>query len=190
MISKKRFKLQKNGEPNCDCYCRHPELIENYDKAVADTTQVWDVHHRKEEFYSYKELIERGEYYDIQPEELIFLTPSEHRKIDSYCKRQSEANKGKPSKRKGQKMSEETKKKMSDAQKGKKMSEEAKRKISEAMRNRKDLSKEVICIETEEIFESTMDAQRKTGINGGSISEVCNGKRKTAGGFHWQFVRR
>lgn len=95
MINKTRFRIKKNGEPYSRCYCRNPELIENYDKAVSDTTQTWDVHHRREELYSQKELIERGEYYDVHPEDLIFLTPAEHRKIDSYCKRHSEAHKGK-----------------------------------------------------------------------------------------------
>lgn len=95
MIDKTRFRLKKNGEPCSRCYCRHPELIENYDKAMADETHIWEVHHRKEELYSSKELIERGEYYDVLPEELIFLTKEEHCKIDSFRKRMSEAYKGK-----------------------------------------------------------------------------------------------
>lgn len=51
MIDKTRFRLKKNGEPSYRCYCRHPELIENYDKAMADETQIWEVHHRKEELH-------------------------------------------------------------------------------------------------------------------------------------------
>lgn len=169
MISKKYFRIKKNGKPvkNC-CYCRHPELIENYDLAIADKTQIWQVHHRKEEFYSYKELIERGEYYDVSPEELIFLTPTEHSKIDSKCKRHSEAMKGK-------KHSEEAKRKISESSKGKHI-------------NRKDQSKKVLCVETREVFDSVRDAERKTGIDNSIISKVCNGKLKTAGGYHWSFV--
>ena len=91
MINEQRFRLKKNGEPNCNCFCRHPELIENYDKAVADETQTWDCHHRREDTFSQKELIERDEYYDVEPEALIFLTKAEHCKIDSYCKRHGEA---------------------------------------------------------------------------------------------------
>lgn len=174
MINELAFKLKKNGEPNHRCFCRHPELIENYDKAVADTTQVWEVHHRKEEFYSQKELVERREYFDVSPEELIFLTVVAHNKIDSRCKRMSEA-------RKGKKHSEEAKRKISEARKGKKFSEEHKRKIGEAH------SKKVLCVETGDVFESAYDAQRKTGIFPNSISNVCNGKRKTAGGYHWKF---
>lgn len=146
MISKQKSRLKKNGEPNCKCFCRNPELIENYDKAIADTTQTWEVHHRMEKYFPQKTLKAIGWYYDVEPEELIFLTKSEHNKIDSYCKR-----------------------------------------LSEAQKNRKDLSKKVLCLETGEIFESTMDAYRKTGIYQSNISNVCNGKLKTAGGFHWKF---
>ena len=158
MINERMFQLKKNGEPYSTCYCRHPEFIENYEKAIADETQIWEVHHRKEEIYPYKELIERGEYFDVEPEELIFLTRAEHRKIDSFCKRCSEA------------------------QKGKSLSEEHKRKIAKAC------SKKVLCVETGEIFESTMEAQRQTGIDQSSISKVCLEKLKTAGGYHLSFL--
>jgi len=167
MISERRFRLKKNGEPYCDCYCRHPELIENYDLAIADETQIWEVHHRKEEIYPYKELIKRNEYFDVEPEELIFLTKAEHSKIDSCCKRCSEAQKGKS-------LSEEHKRKISEANKGKNL-------------NRKDLSKKVLCVETGEVFESAHEASRKTGVDFGNISKVCLGKLKTAGGYHWTF---
>ena len=145
MISKRRFLLKKNGEPYSDCFCRHPELIENYDKAIADTTQIWDCHHRLECCFTQKFLKDMGLYYDVEPEALIFLTRAEHSKIDSFCKRMSEANK-----------------------------------------NRKDRSKKILCIETGEIFESMSEAERKTGIYHGNISQVCLGKRKTAGRFHWR----
>jgi len=223
MINEHCFKLKRNGEPYSSCYCRHPELIENYDKAVADTTQTWEVHHRREKFYSQKELVERGEYYDVEPEELVFLTAAEHHKIGSFCKRNSEARKGKKHSeeakrkiseslkgkhwklseetrkklseaKKGKKLSEETRKKMSEAKKGKhwKLSEETRKKMSEAKKgkliNRKDRSKKVLCVETGEVFESARDAHRQTGINPGSISLACNGKRNKAGGYHWKFA--
>lgn len=88
MINEQMFQMKKNGEPvKNKCFCRNPELIENYELAIADETQTWDVHHRREKLYSMKELIERGEYFDVPPEELIFLTHKEHCKIDSFCKR-------------------------------------------------------------------------------------------------------
>ena len=98
-------------------------LIENYDKAIADTTQVWQCHHRRETIYSAKELIDIGEYYNRPACELIFLTKSEHMKLHHL---------GKPTWIKGKHLSEETRKKMSEAKKGKHLSEEHKRKLSEA----------------------------------------------------------
>ncbi len=42
------------------------------------------------------------------------------------------------------------------------------------------------CIETGMIFPSTHQASRETGLSQANISAVCNGKRKTAGGYHWE----
>ena len=61
--------------------------IENYDKALADTTQTWDLHHRLEltlngEFaHSREELKRLDMYYDRPYFELIYLPPSEHRRL-------------------------------------------------------------------------------------------------------------
>lgn len=44
------------------------------------------------------------------------------------------------------------------------------------------------CIETNVIYESMGDCNRITGINRYHIGEVCNGTRKTAGGFHWRYA--
>lgn len=139
MINGQMFRLKKNGEPYWNCYCRNPELIENYDLAIADKTQTWEVHHRLESCFTQKFLNEMGLYYDVEPEALIFLTRAEHRKIDSANKRLSEAMKG-------IKFSEEHKRKISSAKQGKPswnkglknvyhrkpFSEEHKRKIREA----------------------------------------------------------
>lgn len=43
------------------------------------------------------------------------------------------------------------------------------------------LRKKVKCLETNIVFDSTMDAQRKTGIANSSISSCANGKLKSAG---------
>ena len=37
-------------------------------------------------------------------------------------------------------------------------------------------------------YRSTMDAQKRTGINNANISSCCLGKRKTAGGFCWKYA--
>ena len=108
-----------------------PELIENYDLAIADKENVWICHHRKEEFYTKKELIEMGMYFNIQPEDLVFCrNAKEHHKYphkgrEESKKKISESKKGKP-------RSEETKRKCSEANKGKHLSKERKRKISES----------------------------------------------------------
>ena len=48
--------------------------------------------------------------------------------------------------------------------------------------------KAIRCIETGKIYQSGMEVKRELGIDNGSISKVCNGKKKTAGGYHWEFV--
>ena len=35
-------------------------------------------------------------------------------------------------------------------------------------------------------YSSIAEAEKKTGINNRHISDVCNGKRKSAGGFYWK----
>lgn len=138
-----RFRLKKDGTPYKYCFCRHPELIENYDKAMADTTQTWVCHHRLETHSSdgerrlvdieVKELIALGMYYDRPPEELIFMTALEHKRLHNIEKPKSEEHKRKISEaEKGRHLSEEWKRKISEANKGKHLSEEHKRKLSEA----------------------------------------------------------
>lgn len=38
-------------------------------------------------------------------------------------------------------------------------------------------------------FPSAIDAERETGINAGNIAMVCSGKRKTAGGYTWEYKK-
>ena len=49
-------------------------------------------------------------------------------------------------------------------------------------------SKRTLCIETGIIYPSISEAYRQTGISQGNISAVCNGHRKTAGGYHWKYL--
>ncbi len=48
--------------------------------------------------------------------------------------------------------------------------------------------KKVINIENGISFDSLKDAAEFYGIKSNKISEVCSGKRKTAGGFHWKYL--
>ncbi len=47
----------------------------------------------------------------------------------------------------------------------------------------------VRCIETDTIYSSAYSAQRETGIKQSGICQCCHHKRKSAGGFHWEFVK-
>ena len=109
-------------------YCREDiSLIENYDKAIADNTQTWDCHHRKESQYSAGELVDIGEYYNRPACELIFLTPANHHRLHHL---------GKPTWNKGKHLSAETRKKISEAHNGKHHSEETRQKLSEALKGK------------------------------------------------------
>ena len=132
-------------------YCKDDiSLIENYDKAIADDTQTWHCHHRRETIFSRKDLIEICEYYNRPACELIFLTPFEHIRLHQLGKnvsaetrqKMSEAHKCKhhsaetrqklSESHKGKSLSAETRQKMSEANKGKYKSAETRKKMSEA----------------------------------------------------------
>ena len=113
-------------------YCKEPEKIENYDKALKDNFKGWECHHRLETHtpegerrdvdISHKELKALRMYYHRPAEELIFLTTREHRALrrvsDSTRKKLREINKGEKNPFYGKTHSEETRKKWSEARKG------------------------------------------------------------------------
>ena len=142
-------------------YCKEDiSKIENYEQAVNDTTQVWDLHHRTEIWWNCtkKDLIENECYYNRKACELIFLTHAEHARIHNSGelnsmygkthtqearKKISESKKGRPSWNKGKTMSAEFSRKMSELKKGqvpwnkgKTMSEESRIKMSESCKGR------------------------------------------------------
>ena len=49
-------------------------------------------------------------------------------------------------------------------------------------------AKPVFCEELNKTFDCAIRAEKELGVCGSSISNVCKGKRKTAGGFHWRFA--
>jgi len=95
--------------------------------------------------------------------------------------------------------STETRLKISTALKGVKKSQEHARKVGLAVKgqkrnqeqiNRLRAAKEkdrikVVCIETGEAYDSVISAAAASGASRGCISLAINGKRITAGGFHW-----
>lgn len=115
---------------------------------------------------------------------------------------------------KGKHLSEETKARISKAHTGKKQSIEQRKRKSERFSGKnnpmygtkvtpehreklqkacaKAVSKPVICIETNIMYDSAAEAKRKTGINSRTICYVCNkvGHYKTAGGYHWEYAKK
>jgi hypothetical protein len=161
------------------CFCTEPEKIENYNLAISDKTETWHCHHRLETHFcdgterppkaqlTSEELIALGTYYFRPANELIFLTVSEHHKLHNKLSN-FKMN------AKGRKRSKETLQKMSIAQK---------------LRGTGDWmldGKQVICIETNEIFRSEAEACR--WCKSSKVGAVCRGIRKTAGGYHWKFA--
>lgn len=124
-------------------YCRDDlSKIENYDKAIADTTQTWHLHHRLEltldgEFALTPEQLKLHDMYYNRPYyELIFLTRTEHRRLHME---------GNNNPFYGKHLSEDTRRKLSESKKGnnnpfygKHHTAESRRKISEATKNISD----------------------------------------------------
>lgn len=48
--------------------------------------------------------------------------------------------------------------------------------------------RKIRCVETGEIFPSIKAAAENYGLNSPNISAVLAGKKKTVGGFHWEYV--
>ena len=66
------------------------------------------------------------------------------------------------------------------------------KKRSEAKKGEKNpRATKVRCVETGEVFSTLKKACEWCGLkNVGNISLCCRGKRKTAGGYHWEYVER
>ena len=126
----------------------------------------------------------------------------------------SKSRKGKPSSRKGQHLSEETKRKLSEVHKGKyrgipvppkpqkekkiiekrpvikkdrHRSAEVRKRMSEAQVKTK---KPVICIETGIEYESMKAAARATGTEVTQIGRVCSGKIQTKKGYKFKWLEK
>jgi hypothetical protein len=53
---------------------------------------------------------------------------------------------------------------------------------------RKKVSKHILCVELNQVFQSIIGAAQILEINRCAISHALNGRSKTAGGFTWMFV--
>jgi hypothetical protein len=70
---------------------------------------------------------------------------------------------------------------MRQAKLGKFHTDEYKRELSKILGGR-----EIICIETQQVYFGKNEAERQTGIR--HISECCHHQREVAGGYHWAFI--
>ena len=203
--------------------CDDISLIENYDIAVADTTQTWHCHHRGEVLpcgrFSIDDLKKFGLYYSRPATELIFLTPTAHRQLhqngvplsEDHKKAISDAKKGVPLSEANKKalsealkgvprgpMSEAHKKAISDSLKGVPRldlkgiprSEATKKAISDAMKgvNAKKILQFTKSGELIKDWQSAYEAAHNLGIAQSSICSCCNGKRKSASGYVWEYA--
>ena len=181
------------NESNAHKYCRDDiSKIENYDKAIADNSQLWDCHHRDEVkvlpsgmtvLRSRQDLIDNGRYYNCPANELIFLTHSEHQRVHNKFVHISDETRKKLSEvRKGKKHTEYAKKKMSEAAKGRVFSEEHRLNLSKALKG-KHLSEE----HRMKLSESFKGISRSDDIKK-AISKSCIGRKliiEPDGKKHW-----
>lgn len=111
-------------------------------------------------------------------------------------KKLSESLKGHVSPNKGKHLSEEAKTKISNALKKWNAEHESPNKGRKYNKTQEAILatsrghyKPVVCVETGIIYESIMYAGIFTNIDHSSISAVCRGKRKSAGGYHWRYEK-
>lgn len=141
------------------------------------------------------EIVEICEEKDLLKIEQIYLDKYFDKGINCYnenpiaCKPPSQQGKIPWNKGKVRIFSKETLQKMSEAKRGKKLSKKHKLKIRHTTQNRNyKSSKKVLCVEINTVFKSIKEAERITGISSSNIPKCCNGTRKTAGGYHWEWI--
>lgn len=88
----------------------------------------------------------------------------------------SKAHRGKPK-------SEETKARMREAQSHR--SEETRRRMSASHAGDKIA---VLCVESGIVYPGLSDAARETGTSASNIAACCKGRRRSTGGFHWEYA--
>ena len=132
-------------------------------------------------FYGYKEgfVIHHKNQIktDNRLQNLVYLTCAEHRRLHMT---------GKTGYWKGKKLSEEHKEKVRAANKGKTRSEAIKQKMRAAQHKNK---KPVYCVELDRVFGGVSIAAKELSLSAGHISSCCQEKRKTCGGYHFEYYQ-
>lgn len=195
-------------------YCSEPlSHVENYDKAMADKTHTWDLHHRLEietlpdgqvVLRTAKELEEMGRYWHVPASELIFLPRGEH--IRLHCRnRPLELRKRIAESLRGRKASESARLKMSASKMGHAVSRKTRLKMSKSHKGKKfsdeHIRKMFIPVKMRRVsdgmtmvFQSLKEAASWLRENGfpdaasGNISTCCKGKARSAYGAHWSYT--
>lgn len=90
----------------------------------------------------------------------------------------------------GKTLSKKTRLKISNTLTGRKHTEEEKRKISYSLKVNGNHCKKVINLDTGKIYKSLIEAAKEFNIkNPTHIIEVCRGKRNTAYGYKWSYIK-
>ena len=185
--------IQKYGWDNI----RHEILFEDLTKEEANKIEIELIskYRSNEKEFGYN-LQSGGNTYCISEETKKKISEAKTGKKDSdeTRKRKSEGHKGKFTEKQKEQLDiarskRDTKqlgRKMGLANKGRKHTEESKRHMRES-RNIVNKRK-VLCVESNTIYNSITDASVDTGVYRQNISKVCNGKLKTAGKLHWEYI--
>lgn len=155
-------------------YCTDYERIENYEKAIADTDNIWECHHRLEimpfsnKTVSIDYLKKQGLYYKQSPNAFIFLTKQEHRKLhftgNNFAKGENLGNQHAL----GNILSEEIRKQMGESRLG----------------NSNNGVALIECLETKEVHRT-----REWILLGyRNAYQVASGRRKHCKGLHFVYV--
>ena len=156
------------NEKNAKRFCSEDiSLIDNYHEAISDQTKMWDIHHRREcdengkTLFTKKQLIEMNLYYNRPASELVFVTRSMHNKLHREMRV------------KGGKIGGKIGGKKTGAINGKKRS-------IPILQFAKDG-------ELVNEWQSAYEAERQLGIFHQNLCACLKGRKKSAGGFVWQY---
>lgn len=121
-----------------------------------------------------------GKKHTKKTRQIIAMKSSMRKHTDEEKRKIAEANRRRI-------ITDETRKKLSESRKGiklKPLTKEAKEKVSIAT------SKAIKCIETGKIYRSITQASIELNCQFSGIAMACRGERKTAQGYHWEFIKK
>lgn len=159
--------------------------IENFEFEVIDTANSIDELNQKEIYWIEYYNSYRGNGYNscIGGENTIGFKHTEQSKAKmSVAKKKMYIGSNNPFYHKHH--LKEARQKMSEKRKGRVLSDEWKQRISE----NNSQKRRVRNIETGEVFDTIKEAAGKYNIIPTHITRVCRGKRKSTGGYHWEYV--